>query len=400
MDPPMSSTVRAFMGGLVRKAVLSLVVVLCAVRDTTHAESLGSGPVIKSDEEVLKAVKEAITADPNGYLEGWSSDDVCEWTGVVCGQLTPKKQTVTKIDWSSQRLEGSLPDSFHKLVHLQALYLQENSFGGKLPDFSNWAGLKGIYVFDNYFTGVLPASVGSLKRLQALNVRNNQLSGEFPKDLEKLTSIKELDLGFNDQLKGTLPADIEKLSNLEFLRLNGCQLHGTVPSMSKLSNLKAIRLNRNYLAGTLPAFEKTMTSLQELDIGSNQIQGELPAVGELPMLKSLDLRSNKFKGTIPSEYGKLPKVEWLKLSSNQLTGTIPTELGQMPNLQALYLDGNRLSGSVPAEMANTARLKDMSVENNSKMCGDKVKIKKGKVRSKGTRVGKACATSPTGADEF
>lgn len=100
--------------------------------------------------------------------------------------------------------------------------------------------VKGLYFQDNKFTGTLPATVGHMKELQAFNVRSNTLAGTLPTGWGKLTKLKELDTGFNPGLVGTMP-DLSKLRNLVWLRMNGCQLTGTIGSVAKLKNLKVVR---------------------------------------------------------------------------------------------------------------------------------------------------------------
>jgi len=117
---------------------------------------------------VLRKLKDAITADPTGFLEGCGQEDVCEWAGVTCSQYTREHQTVTQLNWAQHQLGGTLPTrALNQLTRLQALYLHGNQLHGALPAFHTWPKLKGIYLQDNLLTGTLPRRVAKLTNLQA-----------------------------------------------------------------------------------------------------------------------------------------------------------------------------------------------------------------------------------------
>ena len=86
-----------------------------------------------------------------------------------------------------------------------------------------------------------------------MNLDNNQLTGEIPSDLGKLTNLTVLGASFN-QLTGEIPADLGKLTNLKQLFLNTNQLTGEIPSeLGDLTNLERLRLNNNQLTGCIPS---------------------------------------------------------------------------------------------------------------------------------------------------
>lgn len=118
--------------------------------------------------DVLWKLKDAITADPKGFLDGCGGQDVCEWAGVTCSQYTREYQTVTQLNWGEHQLGGMLPTrALNQLTRLQALYLHGNQLHGALPAFHTWPKLKGLYLQDNFLTGTLPRRVGKLTNLQA-----------------------------------------------------------------------------------------------------------------------------------------------------------------------------------------------------------------------------------------
>ncbi|TVU43439.1 hypothetical protein EJB05_09912, partial [Eragrostis curvula] len=89
--------------------------------------------------------------------------------------------TLTLIDFSNNRLEGTIPESIGRLVALRFLNLSHNAF-----------------------TGGIPAELGSMTNLESLDLSCNQLSGEIPQDLTDLTFLDVLNLSSN-HLVGKVP---------------------------------------------------------------------------------------------------------------------------------------------------------------------------------------------------
>lgn len=89
--------------------------------------------------------------------------------------------TVTAIDLSNNRLEGTIPESFGSLVSLRVLSLSHNGF-----------------------TGNIPYQLGSMTDLESLDLSCNQLSGEIPEELTNLTFLGSLNLS-NNHLVGQIP---------------------------------------------------------------------------------------------------------------------------------------------------------------------------------------------------
>ncbi|CAL4996479.1 unnamed protein product [Urochloa decumbens] len=89
--------------------------------------------------------------------------------------------TFTAIDFSNNRLEGTIPESIGRLVSLRVLNMSNNAFAGKIP-----------------------GELGSMTDLESLDLSCNQLSGEIPQELTDLTFLGVLNLSNND-LVGEIP---------------------------------------------------------------------------------------------------------------------------------------------------------------------------------------------------
>lgn len=81
---------------------------------------------------------------------------------------------------------------------------------------------------------------------------NNELTGEIPVSIGKLTELRNLDLSQN-QLTGGLPSELGNMQNLVYSYLSNNQLTGTVPeSLGRLTSLEYMNFGKNMLSGDLP----------------------------------------------------------------------------------------------------------------------------------------------------
>ncbi len=161
----------------------------------------------------------------------------------------------------------------------------------------NWSAGASISQWDGIAIG------GTPRRVTWLWLFSNQLRGEIPPELGRLSNLTELLLGDN-QLTGEIPPELGGLSNLEYLSLGSNRLTDEIPpELGRLSNLEQLLLADNQLTGEIP-----------------------PELGGLSNLTKLRLNRNQLTGEIPPELGGLSNLTWLDLASNQLTGCIPEGL--------------------------------------------------------------------------
>ena len=163
--------------------------------------------------------------------------------------------------------------------------------------------------------------------------------------------VTKLDL-FSNQLSGEIPRELARLSNLEVLGLGRNQLSGEIPpELGRLSNLEVLSLSENLLSGEIPPELGNLANLKMLLISYNQLSGKIPPeLGRLSNLIWLLLVSSQLSGEIPPELGNLANLNWLSLYENQLSGEIPPELARLANLNWLSLNENQLSGCVPSAL--------------------------------------------------
>ncbi|KAB1209593.1 Receptor-like protein 2 [Morella rubra] len=247
----------------------------------------------------------------------------------LSGSLPPDIYRATmlhELSLPSNNLSGIISDDIANLTRLAKLELYSNNIGGKLPsnigeistlNFSDLSQLAVLDLAGNYFTvlflphnrimGSIPVWLSTLPRLFQLNLADNLLSGEFPKELCGLPA-----------LVSPQPLDNTSLD----LPIYVTYLVREYNSLSKFR--REIILLNNSLSGSIPT-----------------------EIGHLKQLQLLDLSYNNFFGKIPNQISELTNLERLFLSANQLTGEIPASLGNLHFLNMFRIASNKLHGPIP-----------------------------------------------------
>ena len=139
------------------------------------------------------------------------------------------------------------PTDERDLAALIALYNATD--GDNWADNTNWLSDAPLWEWYGVHTG-------DAGRVAALDLDDNQLSGEIPAELGNLDNLVSLDFSDN-RLSGEIPAELGNLTNLEALDLSGNQLSGEIPpELSNLTNLDGLLLGSdddNQLSGCIPA---------------------------------------------------------------------------------------------------------------------------------------------------
>ncbi|RVW88353.1 putative LRR receptor-like serine/threonine-protein kinase [Vitis vinifera] len=151
--------------------------------------------------EALISIRRALN-DPHGVLSNWDEDSVdpCSWAMITCST----ENLVTGLGAPSQSLSGSLSGMIGTSPILNKL-LQNNNISGPIPtELGTLPRLQTLDLSNNRFAGAVPASLGQLSNLHYLRLNNNSLSGAFPVSLAKIPQLAFLDLSYNN-LSGPVP---------------------------------------------------------------------------------------------------------------------------------------------------------------------------------------------------
>ncbi|KAL1824546.1 hypothetical protein ACET3Z_011324 [Daucus carota] len=309
-------------------------------------------------------------------------------TGPIPTTLVLLNGSLANLDLGDNQLKGLIPFEIGNMTKLVSLVLRRNNLTGPIPaTLGSLAKLNYVDISSNPFNCTLPSELGSLKSLGVLRLSRSLFYGSVPRTLGNLTNLTLLDLAYN-QLQGFIPPELGSLNNIVSLSLNGNRLYGPIPpSLGRLLKVTYLELGRNKLNGSIPQALMQLTKLKFLSLTSNKLVGAIPpSIENLSSLNFLNLSSNQFDGLLPPEIGMLSNLrtlilhtnqlsgyipvfrycnfQYLDLSKNQFNGTIPDALGLCNSMIHLALDSNKLSGSIPKKLENLTQLQFLNLSSN------------------------------------
>ncbi|KAJ9678980.1 hypothetical protein PVL29_021025 [Vitis rotundifolia] len=257
---------------------------------------------------------------------------------------------------------------------LEALDLSNNDLSGELPlCWKSWQSLTHVNLGNNNFSGPSRCiTIGSLFSLKALHLQNNGLSGSIPSSLRDCTSLGLLDLSGN-KLLGNIPNWIGELTDLKALCLRSNKFIGEIPSqICQLSSLTVLDVSDTELSGIIPRCLNNFSLMAtidtpddlftDLEYSSYELEGLYKGI--LKYVRMVVLSSNNFSGSIPTELSQLFGLRFLNVSQNHLMGRIPEKIGRMTSLLSLDLSTNHLSGEIPQSLANLTFLNLLNLSYN------------------------------------
>ncbi|PQM35909.1 putative inactive leucine-rich repeat receptor-like protein kinase [Prunus yedoensis var. nudiflora] len=310
--------------------------------------------------QLLLSFKASIN-DPLNFLSDWnkttSSNNPCNWHGITCNNSNSSPY-IKAIELSGRNISGKLSSSIFHLSHIETIDLSNNQLAGQLPKdmfvgVSN--SLRHLNLSNNNFTGVVPQ--GSVASLEVLDLSNNMISGQIPDGIGSFSSLKFLDLGGNI-LVGSIPIGGLNLGLKPTVRKIPTQL-------CQLKSLKWIYLGYNNLSGQIPEQIGNLVQLNHLDLVFNKLTGQIPvSLSNLTQLRYLFLYGNKLTGPVPQSLFGLEKLVSLDLSDNFLSGEISENVGQLQNLEILHLFSNNFTGKIPSALASLPRLQVLQLWSN------------------------------------
>ncbi|XP_058109239.1 probable LRR receptor-like serine/threonine-protein kinase At3g47570 [Magnolia sinica] len=338
----------------------------------------------ETDRLALLAFKDGISEDPLRVMSSWNhSLHFCQWEGVTCsrrhhqrvtilnlrghslvGHLSPHIGNLSflrRIDLSTNKFQGQIPQEIGRLFRLQILNLTDNSLQGEIPsNLTHCSEIIAIHIERNQLDGKLPTELGSLSKLSALNVYINNLSGSIPPSLGNLSSLTTLDLTDNN-FEGQIPNQLGQLARIVTFQIGVNQLSGTIPpSIYNLSSIQVFSVAANRLHGSIPPnLGLAFPHLQWITTGTNQFTGTLPiSLSNASSLEFVDFSSNSFSGPVPMNLGSLSRLFLFNIEKNQLGNregddmSFLTSLTNCTRLKAIGATTNNLEGELPSSIAN------------------------------------------------
>ncbi|CAL9088918.1 unnamed protein product, partial [Musa acuminata var. zebrina] len=207
------------------------------------------------------------------------------------------EQLVT-LDLGENNLFDEIPTWVgENLLSLRVLSLKSNLFYGTIPvHIANLTSLQVLDLSSNNLSGSIPSSLGNYNAMveiqhditSLLHLVDGGYYGEsivitakghdiqYTRILSLVTSI---DLS-NNNLSGEIPRELTKLHGLHFLNISKNHLRGTIPEkIGSMEQLESLDLSMNNLTGDIPSSLSSLTFLSHLNLSHNNLSGRIPTAG-------------------------------------------------------------------------------------------------------------------------
>ncbi|KAF2292822.1 hypothetical protein GH714_029197 [Hevea brasiliensis] len=140
------------------------------------------------DVAVLNFLR-SMSAGSSWTNEGGDPCVPAQWEWVTCSSTSPPR--ITKIALSGKNLKGEIPSEINNMEELTELWLDGNSLTGPLPDISHLVKLKIVYIQNNSFSGKIPQALLTGKVIFSLvHLRNLQKKTSHQKSNNHGSSLR------------------------------------------------------------------------------------------------------------------------------------------------------------------------------------------------------------------
>ncbi|KAI8028777.1 Receptor-like protein EIX1 [Camellia lanceoleosa] len=221
------------------------------------------------------------------------------------------------VDLSGNEFIGSIPtwmgNSFSKLV---VLNLRSNKFQGDIPyELCRLSSLQILDFAHNNLSTVVPKCFNNFTAMTAkqnssnlfsyyawsptLEAQDNAFLVTKGREVEYSTTLKfvtSMDLSENN-LSGEIPKELTRLVGLHSLNLSGNHFAGEIPkNIGDMEQLESLDFSLNQLCGEIPLSMSSLTFLSHLNLSYNNLIGQIPSSTQLQSLENSSFVGNKLCG--------------------------------------------------------------------------------------------------------
>ncbi|CAA0824290.1 disease resistance family protein / LRR family protein [Striga hermonthica] len=233
---------------------------------------------------------------------------------------------IMKIDFADNNLGGCIPKWIDtRFFNLRFLILQSNNLRGEIsPSICQLTSLQILDLSNNKLTGRLPQCLNNLTTMttkRMLDRPQYSLSIESLNRLGSVTygiqihesasiAIKGRELTYdanlflvisidlsNNILSGDIPREITSLVELRTLNLSRNNLTGSIPdNIGNMRQLESLDVSMNSLSGNIPGSMSIMTSLNYLNMSYNHLTGRIPQSTQIGSFNESSFMDNNLCG--------------------------------------------------------------------------------------------------------
>ncbi|XVF79273.1 hypothetical protein PTKIN_Ptkin14bG0208300 [Pterospermum kingtungense] len=161
------------------------------------------------------------------------------------------------------------------VVEVEIDFVTKRSLLAYKGDILNY--MSGLDLSCNNLTGEIPQSLGKLSSIRALNLSHNHLTWSIPVSFSNLTKVESLDLSYNN-LSGKIPPELVNLNFLAVFSVAHNNLSGTIPDKGQFATFDnssyegnpfliwpPLEENRTKVIGQTPSDDETKEKWYEID---------------------------------------------------------------------------------------------------------------------------------------
>ncbi|CAH1646151.1 unnamed protein product [Spodoptera littoralis] len=271
---------------------------------------------------------------------------------------------VERLDLSYNRLNENVTEAFDKLLNLQELKLDKNSFQF-IPNLVHHEKLQELSLNRNNIgsidTGTFPAN----SSIRILNVNSNHIQFIQEGALTNLTNLEVLKLNRNE-IKSLPNHLFRHQTNLRTLELNHNKLHVISPLLFQgLSNLTTLKLRFNNIDNIMDGAFFGFKSMNLLQLDHNRIRNISKGwMYGLESLITLSLSNNLISEIDSGSWELCTNLEVLDLSHNYLLEVEGKSFQHLINLRTLNLGYNKISSISQDAFGYMTQLQTLQLNNN------------------------------------
>ncbi|TYI70958.1 hypothetical protein E1A91_D08G260200v1 [Gossypium mustelinum] len=219
------------------------------------------------------------------------------------------------LDIGENQFNGNIPKWIGKTFpNLVILSLRFNSFNGHIPD--ELCELSSLQILDlgvNNLSGEIPTCFQNLTAMATKPddtdavidyfvdgefIRNELLvmKGRVREYSTILSLVTTMDLS-NNNLIGNIPKELTNLAGLQSLNLSGNSLRGNIPvRIGDIKMLESLDVSRNHLSGSIPESLSNLNFLSHLNLSYNDLRGRIPSSTQLQSFDKFSYIGNQLFG--------------------------------------------------------------------------------------------------------